>query len=275
MLVARSERSVSKAMDGDRVLRGGGLADRQRRGRVRGEHGGAGRGAYSTVQAGVSVLAEDYGALVLDDSVITQNTGMTSGTCVAPGGDIGAGAFAPASMSQILMRRDRWVGNVCSPAPAYMTLGAQLVVDTRASTLGHVSDSVITGDNGGGITGYGLDTSELDLTNLTVAGNTLEGVHMEKRDSSPVSLANSIVDLNDTDTGLTSGVATATNLVGTDPHFVDAAGGNYGVLADSPAIDQGSNTSPGVGQLDVDRCARLQNGTDGRNEESCMSALVV
>ncbi len=41
----------------------------------------------------------------------------------------------------------------------------------------------------------------------------------------------------------------------------------YGVLADSPAIDQGSNTPPGVGQLDVNRCARLPNGTDGRNEE--------
>lgn len=218
-------------------------------------------GGAQVTAAGISALADDYGSLVLDDSVVTQNTGMTSGTCLAPGGDITAGAFAPASMGQILMRRDRWVGNVCSPAPAYSTLGAQLIVDTRASTLGHVSDSVISGGNGGGITGYGSGTSELDLTNLTVAGNSLEGVHLERQDMSSVSLANSIVVLNDTDTSLTTGVSTLTNLVGTDPHFVAAAAGDYGVLADSPAIDQGTNTPPGVGSLDVNRCVRLQNGT--------------
>ncbi len=218
-------------------------------------------GGAQVTAAGISALASDYGSLVLDDSVVTQNTGMTSGVCMAPGGEVAAGAYAPASTSQILMRRDHWVGNICSPAPAYSTLGAQLIVDTRASTLGHVSDSVISGGNGGGITGYGRDTSELDLTNLTVAGNTFEGVHLERQDTSSVSLANTIADLNDTDTSLTTGVSTTTNLVGTDPHFVDAAGGDYGVLADSPAIDQGTNTAPGVGELDVNRCARWQSGT--------------
>ncbi len=215
---------------------------------------------------GIAVTVSDYGELVLDDSVISGNLLQGGGIGVGAGGALSAEVGSTTDQGLIIAERDRWVDNTSTSSG----VEPQVFVSTVGQSEGLLSDSVVSGGDGGGVEGYGYDSSELYLTNLTVAGNAGDGVFLGQNDTSIVNIANSIVDLNDTDTSYGGTVGAIDDLVSVDPHFKDAAAGNYGVLADSPAIDQGSNTATGVGPMDVNRCARIQNGTvdEGASEQA-------
>jgi hypothetical protein len=92
-----------------------------------------------------------------------------------------------------------------------------------------------------------------------------------------VTVANAVVygngsDLAPSGTGVTLG---AGNLFGIDPFFVDAARGNYHLLAGSPAIDTGDDLpAGGRGPFDLDRSARIQGvHIDGGAYEAAAGAV--
>ncbi len=216
---------------------------------------------------GIDGAVYEQADMVISDSLVSDNTLAGSGFCFAPGGAFSLGAFSTTPQGMLTATRNRWLDNTCTTASA----APQVDVNTSGATLALVTDSELVGGNGGGAEAHAYDTSQIELVNLTVAGNSGPGLYLVQQHSSALSLANAIVDLNGTNIVSSGTVTTTTNLVGSDPHFKDAAGGDYGVLADSSAIDQGSNTvAGGLGSMDINRCARIQNGIvdEGATEQA-------
>jgi len=105
--------------------------------------------------------------------------------------------------------------------------------------------------NGGG-------TFACDLYNCTVVGN-------EAIDQGGGCMAghlyNTIVADNRARVGTNlCNVIESVNIVETNPHFVDAASGDYRLAAGSPCIDAGNNSYV-VGDTDLEGCGRIVNGT--------------
>ena len=133
----------------------------------------------------------------------------------------------------------------------------------NASTL-KFGDSEVSAGNGGGALAHAFDTASAKLVNLTVADNSAGGVVLDRTASAITTIFSSILWGN-------GGVELASNLApnsvtrnriegsggATDPRFVDAAGGNYRLRGDSPAIDQGDATPDGgIGSIDADGVER-------------------
>ncbi|HVS02961.1 MAG TPA: right-handed parallel beta-helix repeat-containing protein [Thermoanaerobaculia bacterium] len=131
-----------------------------------------------------------------------------------------------------------------------------LVLSVRSGAAIEATDSLIARGDGNGVLvdRFGGD---LTLTNLTVAnhpGNGLEVVGA----TGTVEMHNTILFANGTNVVGLSGVDPS-NLVGTDPIFVDHAGGDYHLALTSPAIDAGDDTPPGgLGTHDLDGGPRVQ-----------------
>lgn len=63
--------------------------------------------------------------------------------------------------------------------------------------------------------------------------------------------------------GGSCGTPTGTNgNISIDPMFVDAAAGDYHLLAGSPNIDAGNNAAPVLPLVDIDLTARIVDGND-------------
>jgi len=111
----------------------------------------------------------------------------------------------------------------------------------------HVSNCAIVGNTGGpgGAVG-GLETTSLTghyaMTTLT---NTLFW-HNEG-----LARPNNFANANGT------GPIMSNLLMGTDPGLVDPANGDFHLTCNSPAIDAGTDTAPGLPQRDIDREPRL------------------
>jgi CSLREA domain-containing protein len=96
------------------------------------------------------------------------------------------------------------------------------------------------------------------LSQLTVTDHTGVGLELDESGTNGLSLVNSIVYGNGTNLG-TIGLPTIfpSNLIGIDPLFTDAAGGDYTLAAGSPALDAGDTSFSGIGPYDLGHGARL------------------
>lgn len=116
-----------------------------------------------------------------------------------------------------------------------------------------VTNCTISGNQsgiGGGLAG-GIETSAafVSVANTILWANSRSGVTDEP---AQIRVFDSVPDVNfSIIQGLTGALGGVGNL-GSDPLFVDAAGGNFGVSAGSPAIDAGSNPASPVDVLDLD-----------------------
>ena len=96
------------------------------------------------------------------------------------------------------------------------------------------------------------------LSQVTVADHTGVGLELDETGTNGLSLVNSIVFGNGTDIAtIGSPVIFPANLVGIDPLFTNAAGGDYTLAAGSPAEDAGDTGFSGIGPYDLGHGARL------------------
>lgn len=226
--------------------------------------------AVSTGAAGLWVNVYSAGSVVVSDCRITGNHVTGSGTTVGSGARMTVGQTTGATAPSLTVRRTVVTDNTST----MVTKGRQLYVRLYNDGEADLTDSVIASGDGGGLYTTGDGTSAVHATNLTVTGNAETGVTMELYSSAGASLANSIVYGNGTEISLNGSVVTSANLVGSDPHFKDPANGDFGVLADSPVIDEGDGAPPGgLGPLDVVRCPRVGGGgvDVGANEQASVS----
>jgi hypothetical protein len=98
--------------------------------------------------------------------------------------------------------------------------------------------------------------SSVDLVNLTVLNTTFAGVW--NQGAGPASLTNTITLAPQPIFDSLGTLTLSHNWTAGDPHFVDAAGGDYRLSATSPAIDAGRADPPGgLGEEDLGGAARL------------------
>ncbi|MFW6154577.1 MAG: choice-of-anchor Q domain-containing protein [Planctomycetota bacterium] len=182
--------------------------------------------------------------MVLSDALFTNNTAGAGGGLYNDTGDV-------------TLRRTTFVANTATAE------GGGLY---NANAPMAVTDSVFranTADIGGGVfnrwlihpmtmtntlvignaarSSGGIKSGAMVLTNVTVADNTASSFGGIGNGSELV-MNNSIVALNSADDqypNLWDVPAGANNLIGVDPGFVDAAGGDYRLATDSAAIDAG------------------------------------
>ena len=96
------------------------------------------------------------------------------------------------------------------------------------------------------------------LSQLTVTDHTGTGLELDEVGTGSISLVNSVVFGNGSDIGtIGSPVVFPSNLVGIDPLFTNAAGGDYTLAAGSLAEDAGDSTFSGMGPYDLAHGARL------------------
>ncbi len=114
----------------------------------------------------------------------------------------------------------------------------------------HLDNLLVTRGQYGGVYLY-VHSGSVNLTNLSVADNANVGLNCF--DFVPFTMFNTIAYNNGSDGGVGSGSSQGNNLIGIDPHFIDAAHGNYRLRADSAARDAGTATPPGgLGLFDLD-----------------------
>lgn len=124
-----------------------------------------------------------------------------------------------------------------------------------------IYNNVITGINVGNVNAnnVALVTSgdSNKIWNNTIYNNTNTGVTVDAAATNTV-LTNNIIYLSTGTNLINSGTGTTqtTNLVGTDPLFVNAAGGNYKIQSGSPARDAG--TTVATVTTDIDDIPRPQ-----------------
>ena len=169
------------------------------------------------------------------------------------------GVFAGASISaacngscQLGMSQDIFDQNTGA-------VGAQLNVGMSSSAGTpsiDMNDVLVSRGNGNGMQILMLN-GVAHLTNLTIADNSGTGLFLLPQ--SPITLYNTIAFGNGADLVVSGGVAQkGSNLVGVDPHFIDAPHGNYRLQYTSLARDAGDDSPPGgLPTQDLDGYARI------------------
>jgi hypothetical protein len=142
------------------------------------------------------------------------------------------------------------------------TIAAQLNIG-MASSAGtpsmNVNDLLVSRGNGNGMQVL-LGEGVAHLTNLTIADNA--GTGLSFLADSTITLYNTIASGNGTDILVVgNGAQEGNNLIGVDPHFIDAPHGNYRLQSDSLARDAGDDSPPGgLPAQDLDGYARVFGG---------------
>ena len=241
--------------------------------------------ALGTFGGGVA-LATNSGAHIdfVDNHVLNNSLGNANGSC--HGGGLSARSD---SGSNMLLSGNHYVGNVqgaCTNgvagdaadiAASSPGSGINLYDEIWSGSLGSdpaayqvvikASDSAqILGANGlaaGGAAGGVFAMSEFGalviLSNFTVTAHPTIGFTAV---GSGTAVWNTLIWNNGIDEDSQSGATFTQSISGVDPHFVDAANGNYRLAPDSPAIDTGSNLPlGGLFPTDLDGSPRPYNVT--------------
>lgn len=196
-------------------------------------HGGALRGALNAAQ------------LVMED---VEFSGNDLGLTPAAGFSAMWLSFSGASNSTLDRLRLESNGSASSMTQAFVSTHSQSIVRLR--------DGLIAGAENGLVAV--ITDGTLRLVHLTVADNAGDGLVLAE-DAGSLVLENSIVYGNGTDIVVDKGTPTIApeNLVGVDPMFTDAAGGDYTLAAGSPAEDAGNTASTFLGPYDLAHAVRV------------------
>lgn len=168
-----------------------------------------------------------------------------------PGGFAGMALFVTSQANGTLDRvRLGDNGTAASRPQALVLSSAQSIVSLR--------DALITGGSDGLVAAASNDAT-LRLEHLTVADNSGFGLLLGEESAGSVVLENSIVFGNGTDIQVDGGTPTVEpeNLIGIDPLFVNAAGGDYSLVGGSVAVDSGNTSSTFMGPYDLAHGARV------------------
>jgi hypothetical protein len=121
-------------------------------------------------------------------------------------------------------------------------------------------DSIIGLGAEDGIDANADDTSVVNLVNLTVVDNAVDGIDMSQFGSATMTVYNSISYGNGTDLRTSGTVDAGFNLIGIDPLFMNPAVYDFHLRIGSPAENAGTNTPPGgLGPTDFDGNPRIKN----------------
>lgn len=134
----------------------------------------------------------------------------------------------------------------------------QAFVGSSGQSIVRLRDALIAGGANGLLAAASNDAT-LRLDHLTVADSPGFGLLLSEETAGSLVLENSIVFGNGTDISVDSGSPQIEpeNLVGIDPLFTDAAGGDYTLAAGSPAEDAGNTTSTFMGPYDLAHASRI------------------
>ena len=164
----------------------------------------------------------------------------------------GAGtALAFFTSTQATVDRLRVVGNTAT-VPV-----EQALISSQNTSFVLLRDTLVAQGEIGIVVAASTDGIAL-LSQLTVADHTGVGLELDETGTNGLSLVNSIVFGNGTDIAtIGSPVIFPANLIGIDPLFTNAAGGDYTLAAGSPAEDAGDTGFSGIGPYDLGHGARL------------------
>ena len=153
--------------------------------------------------------------------------------------------------SSVTLDRIRFLGNDPGEARRHVLLSA-----SQGATL--TATNLLLAD--GPTRGLQLinTASQTSLGHLTVTGHAERSLFLENQFGGVSVLDNSILWGNGTDDPQLVGPTTLrSNLIGVDPLFVDPAGGDYNLVAGSPAQGAGDRTLPTVRLADAAHCGRI------------------
>ena len=203
-------------------------------------------GAGSSSTAG-ALSGFFLGSTVRFEDVEVRGSLLSAGT---PFGGAGA-ALAFFDSAQGHIDRLRVVDNAAT-VPA-----EQVLLSAQSSSFVLLRDTLVAQGAIGMVVASATDALVL-LSQVTATGHTGIGLELDETGTGGISLSNSIVFGNGADIGtIGSPLIFPENLIGIDPLFTNAAGGDYTIAAGSPAEDAGDTTFSGMGPYDLGHGARL------------------
>ncbi len=201
--------------------------------------------------ARLQLFNQATGSVELEDLDFENNS---FGTPDNTNSDVGLSLSA--DDGSVTARRIRLVQN---PGGSGRSQGAILVSGAAQAT---VSDILVGNGNGSGLFLSTSGTASLLAGNLTVAGHPESGLDLAEN-AGTLRIENSIAFGNATASGSNVHVfngtpdVSAENLVGVDPQFVNAAGGDFRLGPTSVAANAGNQAFLSVGPFDVAHADRI------------------
>lgn len=198
--------------------------------------------------AGLALQTDDSAVARVEDSTFTGNHGV-SGEISGAGLALSALTASTIDARRLTLTENRWGAADAS---------SQLYLRPWGTSTVRFSDSLLA--RGG--TGLSASTAEgvVRVVNVTATDHADFGLSLFVMTPAVGSVANSIAWANtDGDAVLSGGAITQqANRIGSNPQFVDPAGGNYRLAPGSPAIGAGiANPLGGLGRLDRDHAPRI------------------
>lgn len=204
-------------------------------------------GAGGSATAGAFEARLTAGSFRMEDLELSGNDlGLSP-----PGGYEGMVLFATNQANGTLDRlRLQGNGTAASRPQAFLLSSGQSIVRLRDALVASGAD---------GLLAFAGNDATLRLDHLTVADNSGFGLLLGEESAGSLVLENSIVFGNGTDIQVIEGTPSVEpeNLVGIDPLFVNAAGGDYSLVGGSVAVDSGNTSSTFMGPYDLVHGARI------------------
>ncbi len=200
---------------------------------------------------GVWAAALDSSTMQLRGNKYTGNAQIFCSTSAT-----GDAAEIDASNTAVINVYDEtWTNNNTASNPGVYEVYMQADVSSHISA----QNGLITHGTWGGLLANSIASGSIDISNYTIADNPVLGFHGF---GIGTELWNTVLWNNGNNTPvLETGSTVGFSLFGTDPHFVNAASGNYRLLYGSPAINFGTNTpTGGLRLVDLDGAIRPYQG---------------
>lgn len=207
--------------------------------------GGACRGG------GIWAASLDTSSMQLLGNTYTGNAQFACGN-----GATGDAAEIDASNTAVVHVLDEtWTSNAIPNDPGVYEVYMQADVSSHI----YAQNGLITHGTWGGLFANSIASGSIYISNYTIADNPVLAFHGF---GNGTELWNTVLWNNGSNTPiLETGATVGFSVFGTDPHFVNAANGNYRLSAGSPAINFGFNTPPGgLRPVDLDGAPRPFGG---------------
>lgn len=211
------------------------------------------------------------------DSIIRGNQALGNGR----GGGMKGHSYAGNSTLEILVGNCLIYNNQAKATGGGIDVSASEVGENNITRL-TVINSTMTGNisnmyddpgieqEGGGIRAYAYHgtgaTVQLDLYNSILCGNqalggdTSQDLHVEQRDPGMITVNAHYSDIGNVT--VASGQYNPVHVINADPLFVDPGNEDYHLWYESPCIDVGNNSAPGLPAFDFEGEGRVLDGDE-------------